>query len=273
MKYYKIDVKILEEYLPAYFTGSQLRGALGYGLKRCVCINPSYECEGCFASANCIFSSFFKEDSYHKYRFDILLGKDKLDFSLYLFDDACDKLAFILSSLHRVFTTIGIGKGKRCFSEFEIYINEKIVYDGFEFKLTGIEPSSFSQSEYKKDVVVNILTPIRIKRLSQFILDDELDLFDILLSSKKRYSFIYEKNKDDVILDKEYEIINKTLYKKKLTRYSNAKKCKMSFDGMMGSLIIKNLSEQNFQMLKIAELLSVGKQTVFGLGKIEVKGI
>ena len=47
----------------------------------------------------------------------------------------------------------------------------------------------------------------------------------------------------------------------------------MRFDGLMGNFIVRNLSEENYKMLKIAELLNVGKQTVFGLGKIEVKEI
>ncbi|XPV70422.1 MAG: CRISPR system precrRNA processing endoribonuclease RAMP protein Cas6 [Halarcobacter sp.] len=272
MKYYKIDIKIYEEYMPPYFTGSQLRGALGYALKKVVCINPTYECENCFAKDNCLFYTFYLEDNYHKYRFDISLGNKSYDFSFYLFDEVCEQLPFILSSFHKLLTSIGLGKENKYFNEFKIYVNDILVYENETFDLKNITQKEYKESETKKDVAINILTPIRIKKENKLIYDDSLDLFDILLSSRKRYEYIYP-NAPKLEVTKEYKVVNKNLYKKNLTRYSSPQKTKMKFDGVMGSLVVKDLSEQNYKILKIAELLNVGKQTVFGLGKIEVKEI
>ncbi len=102
MKYHKIEVKIDSKLKPPYFTGSMLRGTFGYALKKVTCINPSYNCEGCFAKDNCLYYDFFeKQNSFHPFRFDVKLGSENFNFSLYLFESACDKLPYILSVLHK----------------------------------------------------------------------------------------------------------------------------------------------------------------------------
>ena len=46
-KWLKIDVETDTKIELPFFTGSMLRGVLGYALKRVVYINPSYQCEEC----------------------------------------------------------------------------------------------------------------------------------------------------------------------------------------------------------------------------------
>ena len=54
--------------------GSALRGAFGYALKKVVCMNPSFKCDGCFVRSDRLYYDFYeKKDAYHKYRFDISL--------------------------------------------------------------------------------------------------------------------------------------------------------------------------------------------------------
>ena len=58
MKYSSIKV-ITDIVLPYKFIGSTIRGALGWSLKRVVCINPSFKCEGCFAKDNCLYYDMY----------------------------------------------------------------------------------------------------------------------------------------------------------------------------------------------------------------------
>ena len=67
------------------------------------------------------------------------------------------------------------------------------------------------------------------------------------------------------------EIINKNLQFKELTRLSNRQKTTMNMGGLIGEIEFKNLNKECFEVLKLGELLGVGKQTVFGLGKIEME--
>ncbi len=45
----------------------------------------------------------------------------------------------------------------------------------------------------------------------------------------------------------------------------------MHIGGLMGDIGIQGLSKECYQILKVGELIGVGKQTVFGLGNIEIK--
>jgi hypothetical protein len=61
MKYTKLTIKINSTNKPPYFVGSQLRGAFGYALKKVTCINPTFKCEGCFATTNCLYYDFYEK--------------------------------------------------------------------------------------------------------------------------------------------------------------------------------------------------------------------
>ena len=125
MTYTKISIHIKDK--PPYFMGSQLRGAFGYALKRVTCINPSYQCEECFAADNCLYHAFYEEKNrLHKYRFDFELGREYYDFSLYLFDDAVNKLPYVVSALHMMLVENGLGKERQTYQNFEMFINNEL---------------------------------------------------------------------------------------------------------------------------------------------------
>ncbi len=110
-----------------------------------------------------------------------------------------------------------------------------------------------------------------MKKQKRLIRDDKnLDLIDILLSINKRFYQLKSIPYERTIFDTNFSIINSNLRFQDLTRYSNSQKTKMQLGGMIGEMVISGLDEQNLKLLKLGELIGVGKQTVFGLGKIEV---
>ena len=56
-----------------------------------------------------------------------------------------------------------------------------------------------------------------------------------------------------------------------LTRYSNRQHTKMQLGGIRGYISYEELDEQSYILLKLGEILGVGKQTVFGLGEIKIE--
>jgi len=44
-------------------------------------------------------------------------------------------------------------------------------------------------------------------------------------------------------------------------------------DGVLGEMAVLGLDEKSYRLLKIGEIIGVGKQTVFGLGKIKIEEI
>ena len=84
MKYAKIKI-ITDIVLPYKFIGSTIRGALGWSLKKVVCINPSFKCEGCFAKDNCLYYDMYESD-FTKFRLSLKLSGE-VEFEVFLFEE------------------------------------------------------------------------------------------------------------------------------------------------------------------------------------------
>ena len=272
MRYSYIKVKIDTTEKASYFTGSMIRGALGYALKKVTCINPSYRCDGCFAKDSCLYYDFYeKQNSFHNYRFNIELGSNKFDFGLYIFNDNCDDIAYILSAIEMSLTKIGLSKNRYKFNDFTIELNGKIVYENMKFQSINILPSNFTIDSYSTDIKLKLITPIRVKKNNRFLRDD-IDLEDILRSIYQRYQEL-ESGEKIFKLDyiPSYKTTLKALYYKPLLRRSNRQKSQMNMDGIMGEITIINIDKQSYELLKIGEIIGVGKQTVMGLGRIKIE--
>ena len=246
MKYKKLTYKTQAK-KPYLFIGSKIRGALGYALKEEVCINPSYKCDGCFASKSCVFFKMYEEQNItHKYRLDIKLEEKKYKFSLLLFDDLMQYQesihSAVLKSLHPL--------------------------------PTQYKTKTKKLKEKKKPIKLlklSLVTPLRIKQKNRFATKD-ISVIEILNSIKRRYADLQNKEYKKEIF-KEPEIISKHLYFQDLTRRSDKQKTKMNMGGLMGEMILKDVDAEVYKLLKIGEITGVGKSTVFGLGKIKVEDI
>jgi len=274
MDYHHIKVTINTNHKPSYFTGSMIRGAMGYALKKVTCINPSYKCEGCFTAKECLYYKFYEEqNSLHNYRFDIELGSGKFDFGLYLFADATKSLPYVLSALHKTLTENGLTKNNYHFHDFVISVNGEEVYSGTAFKLLDIKAKNFELDTFCPNVKVKLLTPLRIKKHNKFLRDD-IALEDILRSIYQReQELVYGKKAFKLNYEPSIKTTVKALMHKSLTRSSSRQKQTMKMDGVVGELAVMGLDEESYRLLKLGEVIGVGKQTVLGLGQIEVEEI
>ena len=240
---YNIDTK-----KPHFFIGSKVRGAFGYALKEEVCINPTFKCKGCFAHKECIFYKFYEEqNTTHNYRLDFKLSSYKYKFSLLLFNDAQkhkDSIATaMLNSLKE---------------------NNEIKFKEKEKKLKTKKGSKVIKLEF--------LTPLRIKKQNKFATRD-VELLEILLSIYKRHLELQGLPYKRVKLDTSYITVSKNLRYQELTRRSNKQRTTMNLGGLMGEIIISNVNKEVYNLLKIGEVIGVGKSTVFGLGKIKIEDL
>jgi len=272
MRYVKVSVLMNPKEKPPYFIGSQLRGAFGYALKKVVCINPSLECQGCFAAKNCLFYDFYeKKNSYHAYRFDFELGKPYYDFNLYLFEEAARQLPYVLSALHRMLTVTGLGKQRRTFENFDIYVNDESCLSEGKLKVPEkyIRELKFPQTVSR--ITVKFITPLRMKKNNRFIRDDSVEVEDLLSSIYLRENALRGTEKERKVFMTAAKTVRKVFVYKELTRLGNRGRTTMNMGGMIGEMVLKDVSEEVFKLLKTGELIGVGKQTVFGLGKIRVE--
>ena len=123
---------------------------------------------------------------------------------------------------------------------------------------------------YSKNIKIKFSTPLRIKKQNRFITKD-IELLDILLSIHKRNLELLDKKYEHLFIEKSYITVSKDLYYKELTRKSNKQKTMMNLGGLMGEIVIENISKEVYDMLKLGEIIGVGKSTVFGLGKIKIE--
>jgi len=272
MIYTKLTILFKSEQNPPYFIGSQLRGAFGYSLKKVTCINPTFRCEECFATANCLYYEFYEaKNEAHKYRFDFELGKEFYEFNFYLFDDACMKLPYVVSALHMMLTQVGLGRDRTTYKEFSMYINDANAFVNSQLKLPLNFIKEFETPKPFSNVKIKFVTPLRIKKGNRFIRDDSLALKDIVNSIYQRQLQILGKPPKKFPYEIHGEIIQKELHYKELTRQSNRQKTTMHLGGIIGEMKIKNIDEKSYHVLKLGEILACGKSTVFGLGKIEIE--
>jgi len=274
MQYYEIRVEIESNIKPPYFIGSTIRGSFGYALKKVTCINPKFNCTDCFAKDECLYYDFFeKQNGYHKYRFDITLGGENFNFGLYLFDSASLRVAFILSSIEKMLKEVGLTKDRYKFNKFYIYLNNTLIYDG-EFRSLKLSPKKiYFPPNYPSNIKIDILSPIRIKKNNR-LLRENIELEDILTSIYKRKEKIFN-NKETFKLPytPTYRVSLKKLTHKRLNRRSNRQNTKMGMDGIVGEIFIMDIDRKSFELLKVGEIIGVGKQCVFGLGKIKIEKI
>jgi len=273
MEYYYIKVKIQTEKTPPYFIGSMLRGAFGHALKRVTCINPSYKCNDCFESENCLYYNFYeKENQQHNYRFDVALGSDSFDFGLYLFSDACNGLAYILSSLEIALTKNGLGKERNTFDDIEIYVNGTTVYKNSAFVGSlNVATKKLQIDDYMQNIKIYFETPLRMKK-SNKLEYNKIKVEYLLRSIYQRKKVIFE-NEEVYSLDyvPSYVTSVKALEYKPLYRRSDRQEKAIIMDGVLGEMAVIAIDKRSYELLKIGELIGVGKQTVFGLGKIRIE--
>jgi len=274
MKYHYIEVKINTNHKPSYFIGSMIRGAMGHALKKVTCINPSYNCKGCFAQSSCLYYKFYEQlNSFHKYRFEIELGNGKFDFGLYLFDDACDGLPYVLSALEMAITKNGLTKYDYKFKDITFWLNGKTVYENGNFTSLDIAPKTFQIEKYSPNIKIKLLTPLRIKKDNQLLRND-VSIEDILRSIyQKEQEFNTGQKAFKLDYTPEYETVLKALTYKPLLRKSSRQNKRMNMDGLMGEMVVMGLDERSYELLKLGELIGVGKQTVMGLGRIEIEEV
>jgi CRISPR-associated endoribonuclease Cas6 len=246
MTYTKQTYTIKSAPKPYLFIGSKIRGAFGYALKEEVCINPTFECKNCFAAKECLFYKFYEQQNQtHEYRLDFKLYAKKYKFSILLFNEVQKEKDVI----HKAMMT-----SLKDYKEIDFKEKSK----------------TFKLKKYPKVIKLEFQTPLRIKKQNRFATQN-IELLDILLSIYKRSLDLQGLPFERIEFDTSYKVVSKHLKYQELIRRSNKQNTKMNLGGVMGEMIITNLNQEVYDLLKIGEVIGVGKSTVFGLGKIKIE--
>ncbi len=267
--YHKLDICLKpSDIKPLPFIGSTIRGAFGASLKKVVCLNISSICEN-----NCLYCDFFeKKNKAHQYRFDFDLNQDNYDFSLYIFEEATEKLPYIISAIHKMLTMQGLGIKRDKFEIKEILCNDKQIYHDGVFDLKKVKIQEFSVKDLSQNITLTFKTPLRMKHQGK-LLSQKPSLETLLYSITNRLNEIKNLPKVKLTYTPTYKEKSASVRFFDQTRRSNRQKTKLKIGGIMGEIKYEEIDEKSLILLQLGEIIGVGKQTVFGMGKIEVKSL
>lgn len=289
------------------FKGSTLRGAFGHALKSVVCALRRQQCERCLLAATCGYAFIFEvakvrpESSDEKSRIaarphpfvlvppltpqQSYAAGEAFDFTLTLFGRANNYLPHIVYAVERMGQG-GLGKGGRegqgCFHLRAISSSGVTVYDGERKVIETDRPPTQLQladppSRPVLTLTIHLLTPLRLKHHNH--LQAELPFHLLIRAALRRISTLTEAyGNGEPDLDyrglvrraEAVTIRHSNCRWVDLRRYSNRQKSGMLMGGVLGSVTYEGELTEFLSLLRFCEQVNLGKQTAFGLGRIEV---
>ena len=283
-----------------------LRGGFGMALKSVTCALKRKNCADCLLFKKCIYALLFEiaraNDNVpakemvsappHPYVLQPPLTKkrsfqpgDDLDFGLILFGQSNNYLPHIIYAFEKLGET-GLHLGSRNspaqFTLENICSGDTTVYDGNSKALNCSLPLADCRLEKPTGqpvttLTVRLLTPLRLKQYNRF--QDTLP-FDLLIRAALRRISTLENAHGQGEPTLDYSGLVKRaagiLVKRndsqwhELTRYSNRQKTAMLLGGLQGDITYEGDLTEFLPLLQYCQKVHLGKQTTFGLGRMEV---
>jgi hypothetical protein len=165
------------------------------------------------------------------------------------------------------------------FSLEKIYSDGKLSLD----KLTEQNLSRYTEARFPIKQVINGSKKIKLDFLSpaRFIKKGKplksLDKAFLAQSISLRYGIMNQMygffNDKDSISENDFNIIDQNLEFNQWQRFSSRQNKKHNHEGVTGNITLESFSEKFSYMLCTMEILNIGKNTSFGLGKVRVEEI
>ena len=302
---YIFRLKLKDNAILPLYKGSTFRGVLGHALKKTICALKHQECEDCILRANCTYALVFEtahtipningakvSSPPHPMVLVPPLTEKKifskgelLECSLILFGNINQNLAYFIYAFDQM-GKIGLGKyikGRRArFSLESVLHNNETVYKKQTTNITTPEnlpvlsliPENIKE---KRSLKIKIITPLRItgKPAGKPNLP-----FPVLIKSLIRRTTSLLNTYGDGEPELDYSDIAKLAQNIKTTenqlfwfdwkRYSARQERKMFMGGLTGCIEYKGDMTPFIPFFEMAQIVHAGKNTAFGLGKIEI---
>lgn len=298
-----------DAHLPPY-KGSTLRGIFGHALKKVVCALKKQDCKECLLAERCIYPTVFEIPAKvneitgrkriaqppHPYVIEPPADAktryqkgDRLDFSMLLFGESCDNLAYFIYAFEQI-GSVGIGKrvnhDSGTFQLAEVISDDGVIYSKSDLKIRkqpeNLELTAQSLTEVTDaglfDIELELITPLRLKYQNGL----KADLpFDVLTRAMlRRISSLFEYHGEGepyldyrrlVACAKKVAVKEAHIGWYDWRRFSNRQEQAMMMGGIIGKIKYKDVPGEYLPLLRFCELAHLGKATTFGLGKIKMK--
>lgn len=304
---YTFLLKPLEPiFLPAY-KGSTFRGGFGVAFKKVVCVFRQKECRNCTLNKECPYFYIFETAGLDNDRLfpgekyeaiphpfvleppledkEIYQPDDLISFDLILIGKALKYVLYFIMAFEYL-GEIGIGRGRGKFKLVEVKCGSEKIYSGEERTLTTIKsakaeiPEEFdSETHLKQSVVLDCLTPIRIKHARDFV--SLIEFYVLVTNLLRRMALLnfYHGSRNKPVWDhkkwigsaKNVIIKESSLRWVDWERYSHRQKAKMKLGGVLGRVVYEGDIKKFLPLVQAGEIFHVGKGTSFGLGQYKIK--
>lgn len=282
LSYIHLNITLISrEYtqLPSYL-GSTLRGVIGHAL----C--PDQEAYN-YLYRNHVLSDQ-KIDVVNPYIIVLpLRGRttyykgDELEFDMILLGDAQRYTFSIIKALNRI-QNFGLGVARSPFILKKVIHkqDQRIIWRDNYFNSVAIksEELPYLTLSNVKNVILKIQTPLRIRRKGKLLI--RLDFPTIIRNITSRLEALTKRyggyvNEQEIArlltLSQEIKIVKEDLWLEELERYSNRQGKTMDLSGLLGSIEFEGELTPFVPWLYAMQILHIGRNTTFGLGKITVE--
>jgi CRISPR-associated endoribonuclease Cas6 len=300
---YQFACRFTDDALLPPYKGSTFRGAFGAALKKVVCAVREKDCTRCLLAGRCVYARVFELAAPsqgqnprqvappHPYVIEPppspqtrYTAGDPFDFNLLLFGEFNDYLPYFVYA----FEAMGEqGIGSRRAQGLGRYRLEGVtgsgqaLYDAERRQLAPQSPTDLSlgpNEEGAGELRLHLLTPLRLKFDNQ--LQAKLPFHLLTRAMLRRVSALFaafgegEPNLDYrglVARARDIEVISSNLKWCDWKRYSNRQEQTMLMGGMSGEITYHGAIGEYLPLLALARELHLGKQSAFGLGRIDYR--
>jgi hypothetical protein len=286
--------------LPLY-SGSMLRGAFGSALRKIVCVTGRKLCEGCPINSTCSYTTIFEpgESGAGDRRkgppayvvepppmgVKALSPGDRLEFNMVVFGKALAQMPLIILAWQRALAQ-GLGKRRtpsrlarviRCGvkEQEEIWSEEQPQVCPHGQAVELMPPVD------ARRISLRVETPLRLLRQGKVLGAAEVTPADLVAGCLRRSRLFLkatgpEDNCGDIreLIERAKTLSSEhNLKHASWSRYSSRQRQKMDLPGLVGDWHITGELRPFLPSLYLCELLHVGKNASFGLGKYTIEGV
>jgi hypothetical protein len=290
---------VLEQTLhTSFYMGSAFRGVFGRALRRVCCITRTPTCDNCLLTNTCPFTTLFATENINEPgrpsrvppyvvepQFDLgrhtLEAGEQVVFNMILLGPAIEQLALLIHAW-TIAWKHGVGreraKGRLLKVECINGSSTQTIYTpgarigNHEATLQMPKPPQADTLE------VRFTTPARLLVERKLIRPEQFASGALLHGLMRRYASIARNGWLPPVDWREIsrhwpnpELLECQLRWTHWARYSSRQKQKMDFPGLMGRVVLDANWRHWWPLLVLGERLHVGKNTSFGLGRIELR--
>lgn len=295
--YIRLYIKIqFPNPISAHFPEAMFRGALGYNLKRLVCLNKRESCEKCFIRNECAYHAAFITPRQTKKLLFKNINTPPHPYVIHSHIDKDNKNSIIelifFKSLFRFVNyfvyafikmgELGVGRERNKYDIISIYQDEeqKDLFDKDNYAMSNIIKQEYKynkrhMSNSQHTIRVNFITPLRLKTKSGYL--REVTFTQLIKFAYIRLTLLADiygertnnnPNKKKLILQaKRTQTISKETSYKIQKRYSSNQRQKILMGGIVGEVDYGPVNESFFSLLDGGGLFGIGKNTTFGYGR------